>query len=197
MGFRQEALRHKPAYRPTQEGGLPSLPNRPRTPHVPHARALALGAALTLAGTAAALSLEKASQTITQTHVNPRTNLIPAEQMRYPWDSGNVHLELKYTEVGQDTFELSGVEITNEPQILDIGDGKYVQFVLGQEYGEADDPYGHVKVELLNDVMKGGIWEKSVDAQGNTILNAEGKPILNPFGYVEPVPNEPGQPVSA
>ncbi len=192
MGFRQEALRHKPAYRPTQEGGLPSLPNRPRTPHIPHARALALGAALTLAGTAAALSLEKASQSLAQTHVDPRTNLVPAEQMRYPWDSGNVHLDLQYTEVGENIFELSGVEMTNEPKTMNIGDGKYVQFVLGEEYGELDDPYGHVTLNLMNDVMKGGIWEKSVDAEGNPILDADGKPIIHEFGYVEPEPNKEG-----
>ncbi len=185
-----------PGYRPTSEG-TPNLPNKPRLPHIPHFRHAGRIATLGLAG-AVALT---AAEGFTRPHGTAddpivRAGEIPAELMRYPWDSGNVHLDLQYTEVGQNTFEFSGAEITSEPEVVSIGEGKYVQFVLGSEYGEADDPYGHVKVELLNDVMEGGVWEKSVDAQGNTILNPEGKPILNQFGHVEPIPGEAGQPVS-
>lgn len=197
MGFRQETLRRHPGYRQTQESGLPSLPNRPRAPHVPHARTLVMGVALTLAGTAAAASLEKASQTLAQTHVDPRINVVPAEQMRYPWDSGNVYLELNFRESGSNSQEFLGVEITNDPTTFQVSEDRMIVYVLGEEYGEPENLFGHVRITLLNDVMEGGVWEKSVDAQGNTILNPEGKPILNQFGHVEPIPGEAGQHVSA
>ncbi len=182
--------RHVPGYQPTTEGA-PQLPNKPRLPHVPHFKHAGRVAVIGFAG-ALALTAAEGFVKPRETSNDPavRAGEVPAEQMRYPWDAGNVHLDLQYTEVGQDIFEFSGVKLTSEPEVVNIGGEKYVQFVLGSEYGEADNPYGHVKVELLNDVMEGGVWEKSVDAEGNTILNEEGKPTLHPFGYVEP---EPGQ----
>ncbi len=65
MAVQQETLmKHTPAHRQTQEGGLPSLPNRPRTPHLPHSRAIAVGLALAIAGTAVGGIFRKTGDTV-------------------------------------------------------------------------------------------------------------------------------------
>lgn len=177
-------------YTPTTDGA-PKLPNKPRTPHIPH---INHGGRILTGALISALTLTAVEGFVrphgTTDPSGARAGEVPAEQMRYPWDSGNLHLELQYKEIDQNIFEFSGAQITNDPETVDIGDGKYVQFVLGSEYGENDDPYGHVTIPLINDVMKGGVWEKSVDKDGKPITDAEGKPVLHHYGYVE---QEPGQ----
>jgi len=181
-----------PGYKPTSEGA-PQLPTGPKAPHFPHfkhaGRIVALGFAGALALTAAEGFIKPNG---TSTDPIARAGEVPAEQMRYPWDTGNVYLELNLTETEDNGVEFNGASITTEPEVLQRDEDRFVVLVLGEEYGEEEDFLGHVQIPLINDLMRGGVWEKEVTQDGKTVLNSDGEPILHPYGYQDPEPGQEG-----
>ena len=179
-----------PGYQPTSEGA-PQLPTGPKAPHFPHFKHAGRIATFAIAG---ALALTAAEGFVrphgTSTDPVARAGEVPAEQMRYPWDAGNLNLKLNFTETEPGISEFSGAQITSEPEIIQKDEDTFVVYVLGQEYGSDENSMGHLTINMINDSIRGGIWEKEVDQEGNNVLSPEGGPMLHRYGYQEPVPGQ-------
>ncbi len=197
MGFRPETLRRHPAPGQTLEGGLPSLPNRPRTPHVPHARALAMGAVFILAAGAASAKIKEASDTFTELNSQPRTNLIPAEQMRYPL--GKQLLEITLSAPGEISIQTTTIPQAIGPDKFDHENLGWIRTdinkpdaeqevvlipvsslaeavlipVLGASFEDQDPDNPFANITVNSDGLHGGAYFR---------IEKEGKPLLDPDG---------------